>query len=65
MLDRCPQPDYWDDFFEPRWTLLSRPELRAVEAWVDWFEALLPDGFHANSYDRSRETLRLLAERCG
>ena len=36
----------------PRRTLLTRPELRSVSAWIDWFEARLPDGFHHNSYDR-------------
>jgi len=64
MLDRSAQREYWDDFFEPRLTLLTRPVLRSVSAWLDWFEARLPDGFHHNSYDRSRDTLRLLAERC-
>jgi len=32
MLDRSPEPDYWDDFFRPRWTLLGAAELDAVDA---------------------------------
>jgi hypothetical protein len=63
MLDRSPEPAYWDDFFAPRWTLLSAPELDAVDAWLAWFEAVEPDAFHPNSYERSRETLRLLKQR--
>jgi len=65
MLDRSPEPAYWDDFFEPRWTLLSAPELDAVAAWLAWFEASEPDSFHDNTYDRARETLRLLKQRRG
>jgi hypothetical protein len=63
MLDRSPEPAYWDDFFAPRWTLLSAPELDAVVAWVDWFESVEPESFHDGTYDRARETLRLLKQR--
>jgi hypothetical protein len=61
-LDRSPEPAWWDDFFAPRWTALDRAELEAVAAWVDWLEAVQPEAFHANTYPRVRETLRLLAE---
>jgi hypothetical protein len=60
MLDRSPEPAYWDDFFAPRWTLLSAPEADAVAAWLAWLEAVEPDAFHDNTHDRARETLRLL-----
>ena len=63
MLDRSPEPDYWDDFFRPRWTLLTAAELDAVAAWVRWFAAVQPDAFHANSYERALATLALLKER--
>jgi hypothetical protein len=63
MLDRSPEPAYWDDFFTPRWTLLSAPELDAVAAWLRWLEAVEPDAFFANTYERARETLRLLKTR--
>lgn len=67
MLDRSPEPDWWDDFFRPRWTLLSATELDAVAAWVRWFQAVEPDAFHDNSYERALATLALLKERqaCG
>jgi hypothetical protein len=63
MLDRSPEPDWWDDFFGPRWTLLGAAELDAVAAWVRWLAAVLPDAFHANSYERALATLALLKER--
>ncbi len=62
MLDRSGNPDFWDDFFRPRWPLLTADEVEAVECWVDWLEAVQPDAFHANTYDRVRDTLRLLKE---
>lgn len=65
MLDRSPEPDNWDDFFRPRWTLLSDAELEAVRAWVRWFESVQPDAFHDNTYERADDTLTLLqAYRC-
>lgn len=63
MLDRSPEPEYWDDFFQPRWTLLTGPELDAVAAWVRCFAAAEPDAFHANSYERALATLALLKAR--
>ncbi len=65
MLDRSPEPDWWDDFFRPRWTLLGAAELDAVAAWVKWLQAVLPDAFHANSYQRALATLDLLKARQG
>jgi len=65
MLDRSPEPAFWDDFFAPRWTLLSPLEVEAVAAWVDWFEALEPAAFYQGTFDRARGTLRLLRERIG
>lgn len=65
MLDRSPEPDYWDDFFLPRWTLLSAAEAEAVAAWAGWLAAVEPAAFHANTHARVQDTLRLLAERRG
>ena len=65
MLDRSPEPEYWDDFFLPRWTLLSAAELDSVAAWVRWLEAIEPDSFRHNTYERVHDTLSLLKERCG
>lgn len=60
MLDRSPEPDYWDDFFLPRWTLLSVEEIEAVRSWVRWFESVQPEAFQSNTYERVEETLTLL-----
>ncbi len=65
MLDRSAKPDYWDDFFLPRWPLLTAAELSAVAGWVGWLESAQPDAFHDNSYARVRETLALLMARRG
>jgi hypothetical protein len=63
MLDRSPEPNFWDDFFLPRWTLLTLAEIEAVAAWAKWLEMVLPDAFYGNTYERVQETLRLLKER--
>ena len=60
MLDRSPEPDYWDAFFLPRWPLLSATEIDAVAAWGRWFEIVEPDAFHENTYERVQDTLNLL-----
>lgn len=60
MLDRSPEPDYWDDFFAPRWRLLSVAEIDAVGAWVRWLKQRLPDAFLPGTYDRVDDTLTLL-----
>lgn len=61
MLDRSPEPYYWDDFFLPRWPRLSDVELDAVAAWTSWLELVRPEVFD-NAYERVREQLRLLKE---
>ncbi len=60
MLDRSPEPDYWDDFFAPRWTLLSVAEIEAVRAWLRWFAAVEPGVFRGNTFERVDGTLTLL-----
>jgi hypothetical protein len=60
MLDRSPEPDYWDDFFLPRWPLLSVAEIEAVRCWVRWLESVLPGAFQPNTYARADDTLTLL-----
>jgi hypothetical protein len=63
MLDRSPEPAWWDDFFRPRWTRLVAAELDAVAAWVRWFQAAEPEAFHDNSFARALATLALLKAR--
>lgn len=65
MLDRSPEPDNWDDFFLPRWMLLTADEVEAVAAWASWLAEVQPDAFHANTYERVQDTLTLLWERRG
>lgn len=60
-LDRSPEPAYWDDFFLPRWTLLSPEEIEAVSAWATWLAAVQPDGFPEHTYGRVQDTLTLLS----
>lgn len=60
MLDRSPEPAYWDDFFAPRWTLLSPQEIDAIGAWVEWFKFLEPECFPENTFERVLDTLELL-----
>lgn len=59
-LDRSPEPESWDDFFLPRWPLLSADEVEAVASWVRWLETVEPNGFFDNTYERVQDTLTLL-----
>jgi hypothetical protein len=63
MLDRSPEPAHWDDFFLPRWTRLTAREIEAVAAWVRWLQAMEPDAYRFNTYERVHETLGLLRDR--
>ena len=60
MLDRSPEPDYWDDFFVPRWTRFSVDEIDGVAAWLDWLQAVQPDEAFSDTYRRAQDTLALL-----
>ena len=60
VLDRSPVPDYWDDFFLPRWHLLSADEIDAVAAWVRWLAIVQPDQVYGNVLERVQDTLSLL-----
>ncbi|NNE82976.1 MAG: hypothetical protein HKN28_03300 [Alphaproteobacteria bacterium] len=59
-LNRSPEPNYWDDFFLPRWPLLTAAEVDAVAAWAQWLEIVEPDAYHTNTYERVQDTLTLL-----
>lgn len=59
-LDRSPEPDYWDDFFLPRWPPLSAEEIDAVAAWVRWLAIVQPNQVYGNVYERAHDTLNLL-----
>jgi hypothetical protein len=34
MLDRSPNPEFWDDFFLTRWCALKKPECLAIQEWL-------------------------------
>lgn len=59
-LDRSPEPDYWDDFFLPRWPLLTEAEVDAVGEWVRWLELVEPQAFNKDTCGRAQDTLTLL-----
>ena len=63
LLDRSPEPDYWDDFFLPRCKLLTTAEIEAVAAWARWLQAVDPDAYHFNTFERVQATLTLLSEK--
>ena len=59
-LDRSPEPEYWDDFFLPRWPLLTAAEVDAVAVWARCLGVVQPEAYHQNTYDRVQDTLTLL-----
>lgn len=61
-LDRSPEPDYWNDFFLPRWTKLTPAEVEAVALWALWLEEMKPDAYLPNTYARVQKTLDLLKD---
>jgi hypothetical protein len=62
-LNRSPNPDYWDDFFVKRWTLLSDDELGALQQWTLWLLEVDPAYFEEGGLDRVMDTLDLLLKR--
>lgn len=59
-LDRSPDPDAWDDFFLPRWPILTVEEIDAVAAWACWLAIVQPETTYENTYERVQDTLTLL-----
>ncbi|VXC32202.1 conserved hypothetical protein [Burkholderia sp. 8Y] len=60
MLDRSPNPEWWDDFFRNRWTLLTNKECTVVQEWLFWINSLNDSGFDETTIERSLDTLQLL-----
>ncbi len=65
MLDRSPEPAYWDDFFLARWPLLGVEECAACQAWLRWLASVGADLHRESSVFRALETLDLLKTRGG
>ena len=63
MLDRSPEPAYWDDFFVARWPSLSVAECEACQCWLRWLESVGSAPPYENTYARALKTLDLLKER--
>jgi hypothetical protein len=62
MLDRSPNPEYWDEFFLARWPLLKKPECLVIQ---NWLLALSANSLYAEGDDLSRafDTVQLLINR--
>ena len=60
MLDRSPEPAYWDDFFLARWPLLSAEECEACQSWLRWLDSAGAELRREGSVFRALETLDLL-----
>lgn len=60
MLDRSPNPDWWDDFFLARWSLLTVQECAAIQGWVYWLSSCSEKAISDDSLMRALETLELL-----
>ncbi|HFB65734.1 MAG TPA: hypothetical protein ENJ60_09365 [Aeromonadales bacterium] len=61
MLDRSPEPTYWDSFFLSRWPLLHKDECKAVQEWVLWLS--INNSFYSGSViTRALETLDLVKQ---
>ena len=50
----------WDEFFVPRWSLLSADEIDGVAAWLDWLQSVESDEVFSGTYHRAQDTLTLL-----
>ncbi|MCP4474735.1 MAG: hypothetical protein GY821_09265 [Gammaproteobacteria bacterium] len=60
MLDRSPEPAYWDDFFRERWLLLSETECEAIQSWLSWLSGFENLFFDPNSLSRAINTLNFV-----
>jgi len=60
MLDRSAQPEWWDEFFLARWSLLTIPEGEVIQAWLFWLSTLKNRSYSDESLERASMTLSLL-----
>lgn len=63
MLDRTPSPDWWDDFFVERWSLLTIKECNVLRGWLIWLSSFENSSIDKNSFYRAIETVGLLISR--
>lgn len=62
MLDRSPNPEFWDEFFLKRWCALREAECLAVQEWLVYLSESA-EGRDAEDLSRSFDTMQLLAQR--
>lgn len=60
MLDRTPNPEWWDDFFLERWPLLTINECKITQEWILWLADFRDLTFNNGGLDRALDTIDLL-----
>lgn len=60
MLDRSPSPEFWDDFFLSRFTLLSYQECESMQSWVLFLLENTTIVYNSDSLARAFDTLQVL-----
>lgn len=63
MLDRSPNPNWWDEFFVERWPLLTTKECSVLREWLIWLSSVGASSLDENGLDRALETVELLISR--
>ncbi|MEK7899566.1 DUF6714 family protein [Burkholderia contaminans] len=63
MLDRNPNPDWWDGFFMERWPLLTIQECNVLQEWLIWLSSAEKSSLSESSLERALETVVLLISR--
>ncbi|MFT4926753.1 MAG: hypothetical protein ACI8WB_002851 [Phenylobacterium sp.] len=61
LLDRSPEPDYWDEFFIDRWQLLTNDEIEIIQEWLLWLTSQ-NSPYDDISLGRCFDTLELLVK---
>ncbi len=65
MLDRTPNPEWWDDFFIVRWPLLTFNECNVAQNWIFWLSSFSKKmAISDDSLINALVTLELLKSRC-
>lgn len=65
MLDRSPNPDWWDEFFVARWGRLTKEECAVSQEWILWLTSCPDNPFSDESLSRAFQTLELLSQAKG
>lgn len=63
VLDRSPNPDWWDNFFFNRWTLFTIPEYKVIQEWIFWLMSLDNNSYTDDTLERALTTIDLLIAR--